>query len=288
METGLIAVRQLPVIEERLLSVKQDIETRVGEVLSLAVTEETLAAVKKARAELNKEYKALEEQRLEVKRSILAPYEQFEQVYNECCGNMYKSADKQLKERIGQVEGGLKEQKTAAVQKYFDEYRVCVGLDESFVTMKDVGLNITLSASLRSLKAACESFLDRIVEERSSIETMDDADEILVEYRRNGFSLSGAVNTVAQRHEAQRMEQERRERMAAERAAREEALRHTEQVIEEETKNAEVFAPPVQEEPPKDEPKVYSTVFRVTGTMEQLRALKNYLVEGGFNYESVQ
>jgi len=74
MNDNLIIVRQLPVIEDQLLQVKASIESRVGEALSLACTEDTYKAVKKARSELNKEYAELERRRKEVKASILAPY----------------------------------------------------------------------------------------------------------------------------------------------------------------------------------------------------------------------
>ena len=33
--------------------------------------------------------------------------------------------------------------------------------------------------------------------------------------------------------------------------------------------------------------KIYETTFRVRGTVEMLRALKRYLEEGGYQYESV-
>ena len=69
----LIKVVQLPVIEEQLRSMKEAVDKRVEEALSLVCTEETIQTVKSARAELNKEFQALEEQRKEVKRPYLAP-----------------------------------------------------------------------------------------------------------------------------------------------------------------------------------------------------------------------
>ena len=63
MSTDLIVVKQLPVIEEQLRSVKMTIQDRVNDVLSMECTEATYREVKKARAELNAEFRELEARR---------------------------------------------------------------------------------------------------------------------------------------------------------------------------------------------------------------------------------
>ena len=55
----LIVIKQLPVIEERLKQIKEDVTTRTEQVLSLVCTEETLQTVKKERASLTKEFTTL-------------------------------------------------------------------------------------------------------------------------------------------------------------------------------------------------------------------------------------
>ena len=80
----LIRVTQLPVIEERLRSMKAHVDESVQEALSLVCTEETVTAVKKARADLNNQFADLEEQRKAVKKAVMEPWERFEAVYKEC------------------------------------------------------------------------------------------------------------------------------------------------------------------------------------------------------------
>ena len=58
-----IELQQLPIIVERLHSVKADIERRTAEATSLICTEETYKSVKDARAQLTKEFKEYEAQR---------------------------------------------------------------------------------------------------------------------------------------------------------------------------------------------------------------------------------
>lgn len=282
MNSELIVIRQLPVIEEQLQQIKASIEARVGEALSLACTEDTYKAVKKARTELNKEYDELESRRKEVKAAILAPYERFEALYKECAGNIYAQADAQLKSRISEVEGGLRQQKQDEVATYFDEYRKSLDLDECF-TFAMSGIKVTLSDSRKALKAKAKDFLDRVAGDLALIETQEHKEEILVEYKRT-LNISQAVTTVSDRHQRMEDERQRREQAAAVRTAKAEAKAKVEEIVAEEAH----VAPPVAV--PTDEPaeeRVYSTAFRVTGTMDQLRALKTFLTEGGYSYEQL-
>ena len=68
-----IELQQLPIIVERLHSVKADIERRTAEATSLICTEETYKSVKDARAQLTKEFKEYEAQRTAIKSKILEP-----------------------------------------------------------------------------------------------------------------------------------------------------------------------------------------------------------------------
>ena len=51
----------------------------------------------------------------------MAPYDTFEAVYKECVTDVFGPADKQLAQRIAEVEDGLKQDKAAKVVAYFSE-----------------------------------------------------------------------------------------------------------------------------------------------------------------------
>ena len=89
MDQDLIVVKQLPVIEDQLIAVKESIETRVKEATSLICTEDNYKDVKKVRADLSKEYQEMETRRKAVKAAIIAPYDQFEKIYKDCVGDAY-------------------------------------------------------------------------------------------------------------------------------------------------------------------------------------------------------
>lgn len=280
MSNEIIVVKQLPVIEQQLAQIKQQVAERVETVTSLVVTEDTVKAVKKARAELGAEFKSWEEKRKEVKKAVLTPYENFEEVYNDCISNSYKTADKLLKQRIDDVENELKAKKAAEVQSYFEEYLASKGID--FVSYAQAGLNVTLSASLKSLKEQAKAFIDRIESDLKLIETFTDLKaEILVEYKKS-LNVSDAITGVKARAKAVQEEQARQEAEAERKAAEAQRVEAIKAAIPEAP--AAVEAPTEQTAAPAPEQK-FCIRFTVKGTKEQLIALKKFLNEGEYEYE---
>lgn len=289
MTNELIVVRQLPIIEDQLRTIHDTVLARVEDVLAMECTEETYKEVKKARSELNAQYRALEERRKEVKAQVEAPYKKFEAVYKACAGDLFSAADKQLAAKIAAVENGLKQKKAEQVRAYFDEYRESLGIPADMVSFS---ATVTMSASLKSLKAQVKDYLDRVRGDLDMIATQEYKDEILVEYRKH-LNASQAITAVANRHAAIERERRMREEMAATVERKQEAVEAVREVVEAEQQPEPTpepaIMPPVVVERTEDAepPKQYSTAFRVTGTIEQLKALKNFLVDGGFTYEQL-
>ena len=277
----LIRVVQLPEIEEHLQSIKVAVTQKVNDALSLICTEDTVKSVKAVRADLNKDLKDFEERRKAVKKAIMTPYEQFEAVYKECISDTYKKADIELKAKIDSVENELKEAKRTEVEAYFEECSKSVGVD--FVRLSDLNLNITLSASVKSLKRQVKEYFDKVIQDLALIATLEHTTEILVEYRKT-LDVSDAVLTVQERHKAI-AEQEKRNAEAsiiAEKQA--ETVEKVEKAVRE-SATEEISAPEVEEAPPEGNEPVYEATFRVTGTLAQLKALKKFLKDGGYQYE---
>lgn len=280
MSNEIIVVKQLPVIEQQLAQIKEQVAERVKAATSLVVTEDTVKAVKKARTELNAEFKAWEDKRKEVKTAVMTPYEKFEAVYKDCISDSYKAADKDLKQKIDEVEQELKSKKATEVKSYFEEYLASKDID--FVTYEQAGINVTLSASLKSLKEQAKTFIDRIVSDLALIETFTDLKaEILVEYKKS-LNVSDAITGVKARAKAVQEEQARQEAEAEKRAAEAQRVEAIKAAIPEAP--AAVEAPTEQTAAPAPEQKLCIR-FTVKGTKEQLIALKKFLNEGGYIYE---
>lgn len=269
----MIAVKQLPIIVEQLQQVKAEVAAKVDFALRLVCTEDTVKDVKKVRSELNKELAEYEASRKAVKKAILTPYEQFEVVYKDCVSDTYKKADTELKRKIDSVENELKAQKAAEVKAYFDEYLQSKGID--FVTFESAHINVTLSASMKSLKKQAKAFIDKIACDLALIDTQEHKDDILYEYKQS-LNVSSAITMVAYRYKA-----------FEEAKAREEERKAREQAAAEAAAKVEAVAPPTVEPiaPPVEEEKTYTLKFTVRGTMPQLKALKEFLNNGGYDYE---
>lgn len=266
----LIIVRQLPVIEEHLRNLSQQIDARVNEAAALVCTEETVKSVKKARAELNAQFDSLEEQRKAVQKAVTAPYDEFKRVYDQCVTDKFRSADAILKGKINAVENELKQQKTMAVSAWFDEYAASLQID--WVKFEDAGISITLSTSVKALRTAAKEYLDRMAEDLALIETYPIHEEILVEYRRLR-SAAQAIRAVQERHTAIEDQREadavRAEARAAEQAA---------------VEKIRALAPAVEAAPEEADP-VLTLRFTVTAPRSRLRALKRFLTDGGYTFK---
>lgn len=277
MSNAVIEVKQLPVIEERLQAIKAQIAERVNYAKSLVCTEDTVGEIKKIRAELNKEFEELEEKRKEVKKAVMMPYDRFEVVFKECVSEPYKEANADLKGKIESVENELKEQRRAEVKEYFDEYLASRNVD--FVTFENANINVTLSASRKSLKEKAKAFIDRVCDDLNLIDTQEHKDEILYEYKRS-LNASAAILTVTNRYKAIEEAKKREEERRAKEQAAKEAAEKVEAVVETLTPPTVEFVPaPVEVEP------ILTVKFTVRGTREQLKTLKEFLKNNNYDFE---
>jgi len=277
MSQGLITLVQIPIIEERLLAAKEFVDKTVADAMALVCTEETVQAVKATRAELNKQFGELENQRKAVKAAVLDPYNRFEAIYRECVSDAFKRADADLKQKITDVEGTMKRQCEAGLREYFTE--LCMAHHIDFLSFEQAGIVVSMADAKaktqppKKLRDHLDQFVEGVAKGAAVISEMENADEIMAEYRVT-LNVMEAVGIV----------QERKRRIEAERAAR--AAREEAQTREAEAvQKVEAFAPPVENEAePAPEP-VLRCRFTVTATKAQLKKLKEFLNTEGIKYE---
>ena len=264
MNEQIIELVQLPVIDERLQTLKAEWEQKTAAAIMLECSEENKQEVKKIRTALTKEFNALEERRKGVKKAILAEYEAFEKVYKECVTLPYKAADEALRSKIEVVETEQKKDKYNSVERYAKELIIANSLN--WLSSGRIMPKVTLTASEKALKEQVKQTIDNVALE---VEVIGEDAELLAEYQKS-LSLAVAKITIAERHKAIE-------------AAKQAAEQKTEQdkQLEKAEERAEMLMPPiVAEEAQKEEQKV-TTSFKVRGTMAQLKALKIYMQENG-------
>lgn len=295
-----ITLKQLPIIEEHLQLVKSDVETRTRNAMQLVCTEETRKDVKGIRTELSKEFAEMENQRKRVKEAIMEPYNQFEAVYKECVSDPYKKADAELKRRIDEVETGLKADKTKEIQSYFAE--LCKANNLPWLRFEQMGLKIGLSTSVNGTKTALTSTVLRISNEVLELSRYENAAELMVEYKKS-LNMALALSTIRARQEQielqKQYEAQRRATLEQQRAAEEKVQQAVAEAQETQQSAAE---PPIEEvtapteETPTEAPTavqeqapatIYEVKFAVRGTIEQLKKLKQFIMQEGMSYDDI-
>nr|DAO67253.1 MAG TPA: Protein of unknown function (DUF1351) [Caudoviricetes sp.] len=276
-ENNLIVIKQLPIIEEQLKKASDEIDEKVNNAVALVCTEENVKTIKEIRATLNKESKEFEDKRKQVKSEIMKPYEDFEISYKKYISDKYKAADVELKNKIDTVENELKANKKAEIVNYFNEYLNSKNID--FIKYEQANINITLTASMKSLKEQAKNFIDKIVDDLNLIDTQEHKAEILVEYKQS-LNVSQAITIVTNRFKAIEEEKKRQEQKVVhiEMNENHEITRESYEQLE------NVFNQPL-EQPKEENEEILTLKFTVKGTRTKLRALKEFLEKGNYDYE---
>lgn len=270
MDNNLIIIKQLPIIEQQLMAVKEEISARVQDALSLECSADTVKEIKKVRAELNREHTEFESRRKAVKKAIMAPYEEFEALYRECISDQYKNADEEFKHRIAEIESTVLNAKFNEAAEYFNEYSKSAGID--FVPFETAVPQITMSVSMKRLKEQAKNFIDKVSNDIKLINSMPFSTEIMIEYKAC-CDITRATQTVLDRHEKMEIE---------------ESLTAIAREMDEATINELTAEDPEPLPAPTETEEVHRMSFRVTGTIKQLKALKEYMTEQGIEFEGIQ
>lgn len=278
--TDIIVLKQEPIISyEKMEAVGQEVQQRIAELNleNQLVTEDTVKAVKKTKADLNKEFKAFEEQRKFIKEAVAKPYKDFEDKYKEFIAVHYNNADNTLKEKISKFEAKLKKDKEEEIRSYFEELKEVKGID--FITFERLNIKVNLSDSEAKLRKEVDDFfikLDYDLDLLKSYPFSDDLkSDILFEYKKT-LNLPSSVRLVQEREKARAEEQKKLE--AQKEAEAQQEQKETEQRAQE--PKPDVLQAPQVETPkaPEAEP-LFETSFRVRGTKSQLIALKQFITE---------
>lgn len=275
-QSNLPAIRctQPPIIVENLDSVRQNLENLLADISTLPQNDESLKYVKQIRANLSKEFEQMENQRKAAKKQVMEPYDAANEKYQAYVAAPYKDADDRLKKWVDAYQDNMKQKCTDDLQKYFDELCQANGID--FLPFHRCGIKVDMAmARQKEPTKAMDAIYDFVMSVRADMDTilkMEDAEEIMAEYR-NYPVLSSAVITVDKRKkEKEKMalliEEQRRkqEQQSVERAAMIEA------------------APEIQPEPEEQ----YSVCFMATGTLSALKAMKAYGLTLGITFTEIE
>ena len=268
MNNELITLEQLPIIKYHLEQLSVEIKDKVARATSLVVNDDTVKDVKQVRAELNKEFNELETKRKQVKSAIMSKYDEFEEIYKENVSNLYKNADAELKEKIDNVENQLKQEKEDELREFVKQH---CETNKIHIEFEQIGLNITLSASMKSLKEQALAFIEKVVNDLKLIELEEHKDEILLEYNKNGFDFSKAKLDVITRYK--QLEEIKKQQQEVQLQIDDEA--EVVEKVEEITIPKEII----------EDDELLTATFTITTTKENIIKVREFLKKEGISYE---
>lgn len=269
----------IPQAIENMQYLRGELKSQLEYYEGIVVTPDTIKNAKSDKATLNKLKTAIDDQRKDVKKQVLALYEPFEAECKELLSMIDKPIeiiDKQLKVFDEQQ----KQKKYEDIKDFFAKIS-----PPPFVKLEHV-LNPkwgNATMKLDTLKQEVAAEVQRIVDDCAEIRAL--------------YSESTMLTAILQRFEQTRdkgaalayaAEIERKEKAEQERRAREAA--ETQTVQSEPMIVQKSFAPPesaVTHTTEQPEP-VGTAAFRVTGTRSQIRALAAYMRDNGITYEVIK
>lgn len=272
----IVKIEQMPKVFEQLEKIGSFIDERLDGIEDLECTEENKKEVKERRTEINNTLKILEEKRKEIKNKLNEPYDIFNTKYEETAKKKLENASQVLGAKIETIENSQKKEKEDNVRAYFDEYVVSKNID--FLKFEDIGLNIILSVSDKKLLDDTKAFVDKVSDALELIEMQPYKEEILVEYK-DTLNLSDSIKNVTERHKKIELEKEAQE---IKKAQLEEENKHIQRI--------DMIVSPTKVEVPKEEKTeedILEMTFKVRGSLDKLKELKKYLVDGGYDYDSI-
>ena len=267
----LLSIVNLFETENNLSSIAEKCKSKLEVAESMACTEVTKQAVKKLRADLNREFASYEAERKERTAEYEKPLKEFKKLYDEYISIPFKSADSALKTKIDEVETEQKNRKTKEIEEYAQELLDLYALN--WLDLSRVMPNITLSASVTSLKKAVKTTIEKIKSDIDCIGVIDDSGEMFAEYMK---CLDLATAKIAI---------ERRKKAVEEAEKAKAVYSQNEEINEQAEEKIDMLIPPtVEEEEPEMEK--YTMTFTVVATIEQLKALKSYMVDNNIEFKN--
>lgn len=267
-----IIIKKLPEIEQYLAPISAEIDKMVENALKKVenATDDDKKDLKKTRTEINQIKEFLENKRKDVKEQIEKPYKEFNAIYNDLIKSRLEMAENGLKQAIDTIEARQKDEIRSKMVEFFNEYCEYYHI-EQIIDFDDVGLNITLSASEKSLKTQIISFCEKVSEDLVAISSCKNREEVLYEYQHNGFNYARAINSCEARlneiiNICSNMEQVGR--IVTEEEA---VVRNVEQLV----------SAPIEI---KEEEKITAT-FTIVDTKENIVKVRDFMKENNINYE---
>lgn len=270
-------IKSVGEIESNMKEVKGYVEELNNYYKNVTFTEETMQQAKDEKSKLNKFKAHVMEYRKNIVAEYNKPIKMFEDTAKET-EKLLAETYNTINQQVANYENEQKRKKEQQIKDYFEEYKTANNID--FATYEQANINVTLSASMKSLKEQAKAFIDKIIDDLKLIETQECKEEILVEYKQT-LNISRAIQDVANRHKLLEEEKRKQEEKIVTIVSNE-----NHEIAKESYEQLEkVFNKPLEQPEEVKQEEILTLKFTVKGTRTKLKALKEFLINGGYDYE---
>lgn len=295
MKNEIAVVEQLPKIIDQMEEIGADLEKRLEELKldDLICTEETRKGITDLRTSLKKEQTEFENQRKNIKNEIMAPYEEFNKIYDANIKSKYANAITILTEKIAVVENTIRENTRTKMIEFFEEKRNASNIKPEWLSFDElntkIGINqLTPKGELvKKVKDEINDAVETIKTCIDTINSMQNKEEILAEYLKHK-NLSLAIKEVNDRHVVLAQVQRDYEIVEEKKTQEEKIIEKVEEVLSApiEVSNGQMTIDDFEEEEKTGE--LVEAKFRTVSTEDDLIFLVHVMKERGIYYESIE
>lgn len=295
MRNEIAVVEQLPKIIDKMEEIGTDLEKRLEELKldELVCTEETRKGITDLRTSLKKEQAEFENQRKNIKNEIMAPYEEFNKIYDANIKSKYTNAIAVLTEKIAVVENTIRENTKTKMIEFFEEKRNASNIKPEWLSFDElntkIGINqLTPKGELvKKVKDEINDAVETIKTCIDTINSMQNKEEILAEYLKHK-NLSLAIKEVNDRHVVLAQVQRDYEIVEEKKTQEEKIIEKVEEVLSApiEVSNGQMTIDDFEEEEKTGE--LVEAKFRTVSTEDDLMFLVHVMKERGIYYESIE
>ena len=276
----LIKVESMPKIFYQLEVIGTQIENALQGIEDMDCNEDNKKEVKKRKQEITAFKNMMEDRRKQVKNQILEKYNEFEAKYNLEVKEKLVNAETILNEKVSVIETQQKIQKENNLRNFYEEYQEKYNIKSMMIPFERIGLNITLTASEKSLKEQVVSFCEKISNDLKLIDLEEYKDEIRIEYNAC-LDFVKSKTIVVQRHRMMEMLEATRKQEEEKKKQEEAIVEKVEEIVEE-----EIIAPQeIEVTTLEDEEEILMVTFTIKATKEKIKKLKEFLISEEIRYE---
>ena len=196
------AIQQIQVIQGSVVfggydELRRQATDLANNIRTVEVTEDNVKISKKLLASVNKRLKELEDKRISIKKTMLEPYQEFEEQVKDIVG-IVKDADGFVRDQVNELEGIERDEKGAILERPIrrKENRY-IHLVICWISVRDFfkAKHLNKTTTIDSVEKEMVVFLEQIEKDTKVIEKMDKSNDLFYAYMET-FDLADAMTRV--------------------------------------------------------------------------------------------